>query len=155
MTEGLILETHFLLPGFEELVVFPLCYQRAFLYYSSFISTSQLLLPVMCPSPQFEQLDSFGPLFVLSLVKSSSSYFRQIPFCLQFDFCMFVFVVIMTYHVSVFVLFYSGDWLLFGDRGIIWLLLQVEDKKYCRSVEVPWPKKNNFNCFSDDLVRFL
>ena len=41
---------------------------------------TQLLLPAMCPSPQFTHLDSFGHWFNSSLVWSSCSQFRQTTF---------------------------------------------------------------------------
>ena len=57
-----------------------------FFNYPFFFSTSQLLLPAMCPSPQFTHLDSFGHWFVLSLVWSSSPQFRQTSFRLHLVF---------------------------------------------------------------------
>ena len=74
-------------PGFEERFVFPFCYQRAFFLITlSLISTLQLLLPSMCPSPQIAHSDSFGLPFVLSLVWSSFPQFRQTPFRLHLVF---------------------------------------------------------------------
>ena len=51
-----------------------------FLFTRCFISTSQLLLPAMFPFPHFVHFDSFGYLFVLSLVWSSPQ-FQQTAFC--------------------------------------------------------------------------
>ena len=87
-TETLILGTHLLLPGFEELFVFSFCHQLIFLKSLFFLfSTSQLLHRAMC-APQFAHLDSPGQLFALSIVWSSSPHFWQTPFHLHLDLCV-------------------------------------------------------------------
>ena len=59
-------------------------------------------------------------------------------------FCVSVLVVIMTYHGSVLVLVYSRIWFLSGDTDIIWVFLQVEGRKHCHNVRVPWRGETHF-----------
>ena len=88
MIEGLVLETHLLSPAFKELFVFPLCCRFQFFKLTFLFSISQLLLPAMCLSPQFTNLDSFWNWFVLYLMWSSSPQFRQILFVCILFFCI-------------------------------------------------------------------
>ena len=103
-----------------------------FLITPSFISTSQLLLPAIRLSPQFAHLNSFGRLIVLSFAWSSSPQFRQTPFFL-----------ILFLHVRI-----CGNYdILWASLGtcIQWLFLQVEGKKYCRSVRYLWLDETRCN----------
>ena len=125
-----------------------------FLIALSFFSTSQLLLPVMCPSPQFTHLDSLGHCFVLSLVWSSSPQFRQTAYRRHLVFVS-VFVALVTYHGPVLILVCSGIWWLSGVIESVWLFFQVEGKEYCRGVRVLGLDETCFYCIFDDWVRFF
>ena len=95
-----------------------------FLINLSFISTPLLLLPAMCPSPQFAHLYSFGHLFVSSLVWSSSPQLSQTRFRLHLVFvCPYTYVAVMNYHEPVLVVVYSGIRWFSMDVDSILLLL--------------------------------
>ena len=60
----------------------------------------------------------------------------------------------MPYHGSDLVLVYCGIWWLSGDIDITWML-QVESKKNCCSVRVPWLDETRFDCVFYEWVRFF
>ena len=132
MTEGLILETHLLLAGFEELYLFPLCYQLTFFmcpfFYLNFtVDTSwHVSFSIVCRLSHMRIFKFVACVVIFSAISANS-------FSSASCFCVFVLVAIMTYHGSVFVLVYSGVWWLSGDVDSIWLFLQVGGKKYCCS----------------------
>ena len=106
------MDAHLLLPGFEQLFVFPLCYQLAlFIYpcfYFSFTAVTSCNMSFSSSDTQIG-LDIF---LVLTLVWSSPQ-FQQTAFRLHL-----VFVAIVTYQGSVFALVYSGILGCTGSIGV-------------------------------------
>ena len=134
MTEGLIFETHLLLPGFEEHFVFPLCYQLEFFIYSFFyfnftvLTSFHVSFSTVCTLWFIWSFICFVTCVVIFSSVSAKSFSSASYFC------VFVFLAIMTYHGPVLVNVYSCIWWLSGDKDSLWLFFQVEGKKYCRGV---------------------
>ena len=94
MTEGMILETRLLLPGFEEIFAFSLCSQLAcFLNTLCFIPISHLLLPAICSPSQFAfciysfiwAFIRFVTCVVMFSETSANSYSSVSCFCGNYD----------------------------------------------------------------------
>ena len=151
----LILETHLLPPGFEDLFIFPLCCRLAIFNYLLFyfiftvVSSCHVSFSTVCTLKFIWTIISFFTCVVLSSA-FSTNYFSSAS-C----FCVSVFSAIMTHHGSVLVRVYSCTRWLSGGIESTFLFLQIEGEEYCCSVRVPRLDESRFNSVFEEWERFL
>ena len=104
---------------------------------------------IVCPLRLIWTINSFVTYVVIFSAVSANSFSSASCFCVS------VCVAIMIYHGSVLILVYNGIWWLSRDEDIIQLFLQVEGKKYSRSVRFSWLDETRFNCIFNEWVLFF